>query len=104
MAAAVAVYLATDLRHGRKVALKLLHDHVGAVLGPSGFSARCGSRPSSPIGILTVLDSGQIDGEGQGRTRWWYTMPFVAGESLRDRLLPGTAAPPRRTAAAGPRG
>ncbi len=81
------VYLATDLRHGRKVALKLLHDHVGAVLGPERFlrEVRVAAQLSHP-GILTVLDSGQIDGEGQGRTRWWYTMPFVAGESLRDRL------------------
>ena len=75
------VWLAQDLRHDRPVALKLLHLHLAAALGPERFQReiRLAARLQHPH-ILTVLDSGETDG------RLWFTMPFVEGESLRDRL------------------
>jgi eukaryotic-like serine/threonine-protein kinase len=75
------VWLAQDLRHDRPVALKLLHPHLAASLGPERFQReiRLAARLQHPH-ILTVLDSGETDG------RLWFTMPYVEGESLRDRL------------------
>ena len=75
------VWLAQDLRHDRPVVLKLLHQHLAASLGPERFQReiRLAARLQHPH-ILTVLDSGETDG------RLWFTMPFVEGESLRDRL------------------
>src|SRR4029079_16936747 len=87
------VFLAHDLRHDRPVALKVLHAELGQVLGPERFlrEIRLCGRLQHPH-ILTVLDSGETGG------RLWYTMPYVEGESLRDRLrrerqVPGGAAP-----------
>jgi eukaryotic-like serine/threonine-protein kinase len=76
------VYLAHDLRHGRDVALKVLHPDLGSALGPERFQReiRLAARLQHPH-ILTVLDSGENAG------RLWFTMPFVEGESLRDRLI-----------------
>src|SRR6267154_5722775 len=75
------VYLAHDLKHGRPVALKVLHPELAATLGPDRFQReiRFAARLQHPH-ILTVLDSGEAGG------RLWFTMPFVEGESLRDRL------------------
>jgi eukaryotic-like serine/threonine-protein kinase len=75
------VYLAHDLRHDRKVALKVLQPELAATLGPERFQReiRTTARLQHPH-ILTVLDSGEAAGQ------LWYTMPFVRGESLRDRL------------------
>ena len=75
------VWLAQDLRHDRPVALKLLHLHLAAALGPERFQReiRMAARLQHPH-VLTVLDSGETDG------RLWFTMPYVEGESLRDRL------------------
>jgi serine/threonine-protein kinase len=75
------VYLAQDLKHDRPVALKVLHPELAATLGPERFlqEIRLAARLQHPH-ILTVLDSGQAAG------RLWFTMPFVEGESLRDRL------------------
>ncbi|HMA02658.1 MAG TPA: protein kinase [Gemmatimonadaceae bacterium] len=75
------VYLAHDLRHGREVALKVLHPDLGSALGPERFQReiRLAARLQHPH-ILTVLDSGETGG------RLWFTMPYVEGESLRDRL------------------
>jgi serine/threonine-protein kinase len=75
------VWLARDLRHDRPVALKLLLLHLAAALGPERFQReiRLAARLQHPH-ILTVLDSGETDG------RLWFTMPYVEGESLRDRL------------------
>jgi eukaryotic-like serine/threonine-protein kinase len=75
------VYLAHDLRHDRPVALKVLNPELAHALGPERFlreilvTARL--RHSH---ILPIHDSGQAAG------RLWYTMPYVAGESLRQRL------------------
>ena len=75
------VYLAQDLRHDRPVALKVLHPELAASLGPERFQReiRLAARLQHPH-VLTVLDSGETAG------RLWFTMPFVEGESLRDRL------------------
>jgi len=75
------VYLAHDLRHDRPVALKVLHPELAASLGPDRFQReiRFAARLQHPH-ILTVLDSGEAGGQ------LWFTMPFVEGESLRDRL------------------
>jgi hypothetical protein len=75
------VYLARDLRHDRPVALKVLHSELAHALGPDRFlrEIRTTARLDHPH-ILPVFDSG----EGAGFL--WYTMPYVEGESLRDRL------------------
>jgi TolB-like protein/tetratricopeptide (TPR) repeat protein len=75
------VYLARDLRHDRPVALKVLHPELAATLGPERFlrEIKLAARLQHPH-ILTVYDSGDAGG------RLWFTMPFVEGESLRDRL------------------
>jgi eukaryotic-like serine/threonine-protein kinase len=75
------VYLAHDLRHARPVALKVLHPELAATLGPKRF--QCEIKLAAGLQhphILTVHDSGETAGQ------LWYTMPFVDGESLRDRL------------------
>ncbi len=75
------VYLARDVRHDREVAVKVLHPDLGAALGSERFLAeiRTTARLSHPH-ILPLLDSGEANG------LLYYVMPFVAGESLRDRL------------------
>jgi serine/threonine-protein kinase len=75
------VYLAEDLKLHRRVALKLLHPELGAALGRERFLREIdiASRLSHPH-ILPVYDSGDAGG------RLFYAMPFVEGESLRQRL------------------
>jgi serine/threonine-protein kinase len=75
------VYLAQDLRHDRPVALKVLHPDLARTLGTERFlrEIKLAARLQHPH-VLTVLDSGEADGQ------LWFTMPFVEGESLRERL------------------
>ncbi len=75
------VWLARDLRHDRPVALKVLHPELAMSLGPERFlrEIRLAARLQHPH-ILSVYDSGETGG------RLWFTMPYVEGESLRDRL------------------
>ena len=75
------VYLAHDLRHDRPVALKVLRPELAASLGPERFLSeiRIAARLRHPH-ILPVHDSGEAAGQ------LWYTMPYVEGESLRQRL------------------
>jgi len=75
------VYLARDLRHDRLVALKVLHAELARTLGPERFlqEIRLAARLQHPH-LLSVHDSGAVDGT------LWFTMPFVEGRSLRDRL------------------
>src|SRR3984893_18561683 len=77
------VYLAEDAKHGRSVALKVLHADLAASLGPERFRREItlAAKLQHPH-ILTVLDSGET---GDGLL--WFTMPYVEGESLRDRLV-----------------
>ena len=75
------VYLARDLRHSRRVAIKLLAPEVARMLGPDRFSAEIlvTANLSHP-NILPLFDSGSAEG------LFWYVMPYVEGGSLRDRL------------------
>ncbi|MDB4910699.1 MAG: protein kinase [Gemmatimonadetes bacterium] len=76
------VYLATDLKHGREVALKVLHPDLAATVGPERFRREIGFAATlSHPHILTVLDSGET-ADGQ----LWFTMPYVEGETLRAHL------------------
>jgi serine/threonine-protein kinase len=90
-----AVYLARDLRHDRSVALKLLRAELAEQIGPERFQReiRLAARLQHPH-ILTVLDSGVAPSRRASPWRgastnpgiYWFTMPYVEGESLRDRL------------------
>ncbi len=75
------VYLAQDLKHRRPVAIKILHPHLAANVGPERFQreVEIAARLSHPH-ILPLFDSGEAAGF------LYFVMPFVAGESLRDRL------------------
>jgi len=75
------VYLAHDLRHDRQVALKVLRPELGQVLGPDRFlrEIRTTAQLAHPH-ILPLHDSGEAAGF------LYYVMPYVEGESLRDRL------------------
>jgi serine/threonine protein kinase/tetratricopeptide (TPR) repeat protein len=83
------VYLAQDLKHGRPVALKVLHPELAATLGSERFlrEIQIAARLQHPH-ILPLYDSGRTGGPGSGQSAdfLYYVMPFVEGESLRDRL------------------
>ena len=75
------VYLAEDLKHDRKVALKVLKPELAAVVGAERFLAEIKTTANlQHPHILALFDSGQVEGTV------FYVMPFVDGESLRDRL------------------
>ncbi len=82
------VYLAHDVQHGRPVGLKVLHPELAAAIGPERFlrEIRVTARLDHPH-ILPVLAS------GEAAAQLWYTMPYVEGESLRDRLRRETQLP-----------
>jgi tetratricopeptide (TPR) repeat protein len=75
------VYLAQDLRHDRPIAVKVLHPELAATLGPARFQReiRVAAQLQHPQ-ILPVYDSGADAGV------LWFTMPYVDGETLRQRL------------------
>ncbi len=75
------VYLADDIKHDRKVAIKVLRPELAAVIGADRFlkEIKTTANLQHPH-ILGLIDSGNTDGT------LWYAMPFVDGESLRDRL------------------
>lgn len=87
------VYLAEDLRHRRPVALKVLKPELAAVIGAERFLAeiRTTANLQHPH-ILALFDSGVAEVAerpalgAQRSTFLYYTMPFIEGESLRDRL------------------
>src|SRR5579864_3415790 len=76
------VYLAEDTKHHLQVALKVLHQELAVSLGTDRFRREIElvARLQHPH-ILTVHDSGET-ATGQ----LWFTMPYVEGETLRDRL------------------
>ncbi|HEX9565131.1 MAG TPA: protein kinase [Gemmatimonadaceae bacterium] len=75
------VYLAEDLKHRRRVALKVLKPELAAVLGAERFVQEIATTASlQHPHILPLFDSGQADGF------LYYVMPFIDGETLRDRL------------------
>ena len=76
------VYLADDLRHERKVALKVLRPELSTIIGEERFlhEIRIAARLQHPH-VLPLFDSGSADG------LLFYVMPYVNGESLRARLV-----------------
>src|SRR3954470_18890268 len=75
------VYLAHDIKHRRKVALKVLKPELGAVLGVERFLSEIQVTANlQHPNLLPLFDSGEADG------LLFYVMPFVDGESLRVRL------------------
>ena len=82
------VYLARDPKHGRNVAVKVLRPELAAAMGPARFlrEIEVAAGLHHPH-ILQLYDSGEADG-------WlYYVMPFVVGESLRDRIVRETQLP-----------
>ena len=75
------VYLAEDLRHHRQVAVKVLREDLAASVGPERFQREIeiAARLTHPH-ILPLYDSGEANGF------LFYVMPYVEGESLRDRI------------------
>src|SRR2546430_16296623 len=75
------VFLAEDVKHHRPVAIKVLHAELAAALGAERFlrEIEIAARLQHPH-ILPLYDSGSVAG------LLHYVMPFVEGESLRDRL------------------
>jgi len=75
------VYLATDLKHNRQVALKVLHPELAAAVGHERFlrEIEIVAGLTHPR-ILTLIDSGEADG------LLFFVMPYVEGETLKDRL------------------
>jgi serine/threonine-protein kinase len=88
------VYLAHDLKHDRPIALKVLHPELAATLGPERFQReiRLAARLQHPH-ILSVHDSGSVPGDANRAAILWFAMPFIDGESLRDRLTRETQLP-----------
>jgi eukaryotic-like serine/threonine-protein kinase len=75
------VYLAQDLKHERKVALKVLKPELAAVLGAERFVVEIKTTASlQHPHILPLFDSGTADGF------LYYVMPYIEGETLRDKL------------------
>ena len=80
------VYLAEDLKHDRRVALKVLKPELAAVVGGERFLAeiRTTANLQHP-GILPLFDSGDAD------SFLYYVMPYVEGESLRGSSTASTS-------------
>jgi eukaryotic-like serine/threonine-protein kinase len=75
------VYLADDLKHRRQVAIKVLRPELAAVIGAERFVREIQTIAAlQHPHILGLIDSGEVSGTA------YYVMPFVEGESLRDRL------------------
>ncbi|HEX9166978.1 MAG TPA: serine/threonine-protein kinase, partial [Gemmatimonadales bacterium] len=75
------VFLAEDLKHSRLLAVKILHPDLAAAIGPEKFRSEIdfAAHLNHPH-ILPLIDSGEDDG------LLWYAMPYVEGETLRERL------------------
>ncbi len=75
------VYLAEDLKHKRKVAVKVLRPELAAVLGAERFVQEITTTANlQHPHILPLFDSGEADGF------LYYVMPYIEGETLRDKL------------------
>ncbi len=76
------VYLAHDVRHNRKVAIKVLRPELAAFIGAERFLKEIETTANlQHPHILPLFDSGRVDGTV------FYVMPYVQGESLRTRLM-----------------
>lgn len=76
------VYLAVERKHGRQVAIKILHPSVAIALGPDRFLREIGiiARLAHPH-VVPLIDSGEADG------LLYYVTPYLPGGSLRERLV-----------------
>jgi serine/threonine-protein kinase len=75
------VFLARDVKHSRQVAIKVLHEDLAIAMGEERFRREIDIATSlSHPHILPLYDSGEAQGS------LFYVMPYVEGESLRDRL------------------
>ncbi len=75
------VFLAHDPRHNRKVAIKVMRPELAALIGPERFLKEIETTANlQHPHILPLFDSGRVEGTV------FYVMPYVQGESLRDRL------------------
>src|SRR2546430_225704 len=82
------VYLAHDVRHNRKVAIKVMHAELAALTGAERFLRETETTANfQHPHILPLFDSGQVEGTV------FYVMPYVQGESLRSRLTRETQLP-----------
>ncbi len=89
------VYLAHDVRHARKVAIKVIRPEVAETLGTDRFLSEIKLTASlQHPHILTLLDSGVVTSDHSGE-RPFYVMPYLAGETLRARLTRERAIPVR---------
>ena len=82
------VYLAEDLKHDRKVALKVLRPELAAVLGADRFvqEIKTTAQLQHPH-ILPLYDSGSTAApQGGGMEFLYYVMPYIQGETLREKL------------------
>jgi len=93
------VYLADDVRHDRRVAVKVLRPELAALMGAERFLSeiRTTARLQHPH-ILPLFDSGAVPawhaqsvpraerGDGEGPSFLYYVMPYIQGDTLRDRL------------------
>src|SRR5687768_4408054 len=86
------VYLAEDLRHQRQVAIKVMAPELSASIGPDRFlrEIRTTANLRHPH-IVPLFDSGSVVGPDNSGLHLYYVMPFIAGESLQDRLTRGSA-------------
>src|SRR5688572_5020474 len=87
------VWLAEDRQHGRKVAIKTLHPELAGAIGTDRFlrEIRLTAQLQHP-GIVPILDSGSVEAQ-DGTPVPWYAMPFLEGESLRQKLHRETQLP-----------
>jgi serine/threonine-protein kinase len=75
------VYLAEDVKHDRKVAIKVLKPELAAVLGAERFVVEIKTTASlQHPHILPLFDSGETNGQ------LYYVMPYLQGETVRERL------------------
>jgi len=85
------VYLAHDVRHDRRVAIKVLHEQLAESLGRERFlrEIRLAAKLTHPH-ILPLHDSGEVPGGHPGRSQeaalLYFVMPVMEGQTLRDRL------------------
>ncbi|MEO7987633.1 MAG: protein kinase [Gemmatimonadales bacterium] len=94
------VYLAHDLKHDREVAIKIVRPELAVALGAERFlrEIRIAAHLQHPH-ILTLIDSGELPSDGSSDPgSLYYVMPYVDGETLRERLTRDRRLSPGETA------